>query len=628
MPIDATVAARAPSIDPASAPGLSVATDLPATVGALGVPVGAAGDVPAAVGLGRDRLAAAGFGAGAGSSLVVPSASGPTVVAVGVGDAGALAGNDAARRRGRLRPGRRRARRAGVLPGGDRGAGDGGGRRRRGRGRAAGPLPLRPAAQPPRGHGAHGADAGGARRGRRGRRRGRRRAGQGHGRRHVLARDLANSPHNHLTATRWPRWRRPWAAASGLGVEVFDKDGAGRARLRRPARRQRRQRRAARMIKLTYRPDGRADRAAGAGRQGDHVRLGRHRLKPGDAVHATMKNDMSGAGAVLAAMAALRSAGLPTAVTGYLMCTDNMPSGTALALGDVITMRGGTTVEVVNTDAEGRLVMADALVLATEEPVDAIVDIATLTGACHARARGGDRRRDGQRRPAWSTRSRRRPTATDEPVWELPLARRYRSELDSDVADIKNLGGEQRRGDHGRAVPGRVRGRRPVGAHRHRRHRPEPTRDVGLATRPGCTGFGARLLRARPDLPDPGRLKGHRHDRHVGGRERGATAPPRSPPSGGSSSGCSTASSGSATRCRTRRSSSSACACSSSCSRPCSRPVRRSVTYEVAEPPPIVAEEEDARRVDRARDRRRARGPTRAEDLRGRTRRPPRSRAC
>ena len=90
-------------------------------------------------------------------------------------------------------------------------------------------------------------------------------------------------------------------------------------------------------------------------------------LKPGDEVHAQMKNDMSGAAAVLAAMSALAALDCPTEVTGYLMCTDNMPSGTAMALGDVITIRGGTTVEVINTDAEGRLVMADALVLATEE---------------------------------------------------------------------------------------------------------------------------------------------------------------------------------------------------------------------------------------------------------------------
>ena len=79
-------------------------------------------------------------------------------------------------------------------------------------------------------------------------------------------------------------------------------------------------------------------------------------LKPNDLVHATMKGDMSGAGAVLAAMTALAALGCKTAVTGYLMCTDNMPSGTAMKLGDVLTVRGGKTVEVMNTDAEGRLV--------------------------------------------------------------------------------------------------------------------------------------------------------------------------------------------------------------------------------------------------------------------------------
>ena len=89
----------------------------------------------------------------------------------------------------------------------------------------------------------------------------------------------------------------------------------------------------------------------------------------------------------------LAELGCPTPVTGYLMCTDNMPSGTALKMGDVLTIRGGTTVEVINTDAEGRLVMSDALVLATEEPTDAIVDIATLTGAAPA----GPRHRGGRR---------------------------------------------------------------------------------------------------------------------------------------------------------------------------------------------------------------------------------------
>ena len=170
----------------------------------------------------------------------------------------------------------------------------------------------------------------------------------------------------------------------GLTVEVFDKAQLIQHGLRRPARRQRRQRRAA--------PDDQADLPARSGEPTGHLSLvgkgimydsGGISLKPGDEVarpdeerHDRRRRPSWRPWRELAEL------GCPTAVTGYLMCTDNMPSGTALALGDVITMRGGTTVEVINTDAEGRLVMADALVLATEEPTDAIVYIATLTGAC------------------------------------------------------------------------------------------------------------------------------------------------------------------------------------------------------------------------------------------------------
>jgi leucyl aminopeptidase len=189
-----------------------------------------------------------------------------------------------------------------------------------------------------------------------------------------------------------------------------------------------------------------------------------------------MKNDMSGAAAILAAMSALSDLGCPSAVTGYLMCTDNMPSGTAMALGDVITMRGGTTVEVVNTDAEGRLVMADALVLATEEPVDAIVDIATLTGACMralgtqvAGVMGTDQRLVDQVRAA--------AEATDEPVWQLPLERRYRKELDSAVAGL---------------FLAEFVGDTPW-AHVDIAGTAQSGGDAGWQTA-GCTGFGARLL--------------------------------------------------------------------------------------------------------------------------------------
>jgi leucyl aminopeptidase len=140
-------------------------------------------------------------------------------------------------------------------------------------------------------------------------------------------------------------------------------------------------------------------------------------------------------------MSALEALQCTTKVTAWLMCTDNMPSGSALKLGDVLTMRNGKTVEIHNTDAEGRLVLADGLSLAVEEAPDAIVDIATLTGAAMA-ALGP------QMAPVLGTsqplvdRLLAGSEATDEPLWQLPLAeKRYRKLLDSVVADMKNIGG-------------------------------------------------------------------------------------------------------------------------------------------------------------------------------------------
>lgn len=127
-------------------------------------------------------------------------------------------------------------------------------------------------------------------------------------------------------------------------------------------------------------------------------------------------------------------------VTGYLACTDNVPSGTAYVLGDVLHVRGGTTVEVRNTDAEGRIAMSDALVLAAEARPAAIVTVATLTGAAlaslgpaMAATLGNDQ--------ALVDRVRAAARTTDERVWQLPLERSYRKQLDSEVADIANLGG-------------------------------------------------------------------------------------------------------------------------------------------------------------------------------------------
>lgn len=148
---------------------------------------------------------------------------------------------------------------------------------------------------------------------------------------------------------------------------------------------------------------------------------------------------MSGAATSLAVVAGLARLNAPVAATALLPCTDNMPSGTATALGDVITIRGGTTVEIIDTDAEGRVVMADALVLTAEAQPDAIVDIATLTGSC-SRALGSEVAGVFGTSAALVEQVTTAATASDEPLWELPLHRPYRKLLDSQVANMMNCG--------------------------------------------------------------------------------------------------------------------------------------------------------------------------------------------
>lgn len=306
----------------------------------------------------------------------------------------------------------------------------------------------------------------------------------------ALARDLANTPPSIMNAEAMAACATRIAGDVGLDITVFDKDallemGCGgllgvNAGSADPPR----------MIKLTYLPPGDAAKLTLVGK-GIMYDSGGISLKPSDAVHATMKNDMSGAGAILAAMAILPALGCPTAVTAYLMCTDNMPSGSATKLGDVLTIRGGATVEVINTDAEGRLVMADALVLATEEPTDAIVDIATLTGACQ-RALGTQIAGVFGNEQPLVDQVLAAAGRTGESAWQLPLARRYRGELDSDIADIKNMGGPNGGAIHAALFLEEFVAGLPWA---HIDIAGTAQNDAAASWRPkGCTGFGARLL--------------------------------------------------------------------------------------------------------------------------------------
>ena len=153
----------------------------------------------------------------------------------------------------------------------------------------------------------------------------------------------------------------------------------------------------------------------------------------------TMKCDMAGAAAVLAAVRAIAQLGIPVRVTAYLAIAENMPSGAAQRPGDVITAYGGKTVEVLNTDAEGRLVMMDALARCGADEPDAIIDVATLTGAqvvaLGSRIAGVMGNDDG-----WRDEVHAAAESAGELSWPMPIPEELRPSLDSPVADLANIG--------------------------------------------------------------------------------------------------------------------------------------------------------------------------------------------
>jgi leucyl aminopeptidase len=253
-----------------------------------------------------------------------------------------------------------------------------------------------------------------------------------------LARDLANTP----AGDKPPAWlaERAVQAAEdvGLTAQVWEErqlhaEGFGGilavgSGSERPPR----------MVRLDYAPEGVTTPHVVLVGKGITFDSGGLSLKPRESMPA-MKTDMSGAAAVLATLQALPALGLPVRVTGLLAIAENVPSGSAYRPSDVITQYGGTTVEVLNTDAEGRLVLADALAYAHAHlDPDVVIDIATLTGAAtlglgkrHAAVFSDDADLVEELRAAGAT--------SGEAVWPLPLVADSRAALDSDIADICHI---------------------------------------------------------------------------------------------------------------------------------------------------------------------------------------------
>ena len=249
-----------------------------------------------------------------------------------------------------------------------------------------------------------------------------------------LVKDLVNTPPSDLYPDSLATRAIEAAAGLSVDVKVWDEKqlatdgfggivGVGQGSTRPP-----------RLVKISYTPE-RATRHLALVGKGITFDTGGLSLKP-PASMVGMKYDMTGAATVLAVTLAAAKLDLPVRITAWMCIAENMPSGSAIRPNDVLRMRGGRTVEVLNTDAEGRLVLADGLVAASEEQPDAIIDVATLTGAAVVALGNryfsamGDDEVVGRVRVASET--------VGESVWPMPLPDEMRPLLNSDVADIAN----------------------------------------------------------------------------------------------------------------------------------------------------------------------------------------------
>jgi leucyl aminopeptidase len=254
-----------------------------------------------------------------------------------------------------------------------------------------------------------------------------------------FARDLVNEPGGSLTPAEFARKAQDMARSKGLRARVMTESAIKRAKLGGLLGVNRGSDQAPRFVELTYEPEGRAKGHLALVGKGLTFDAGGLSIKTGTGM-MTMKCDMGGGAAVIGAMSAVAGVGPPCKVSAYVPMTDNMLGGDATRPGDVLTIKNGKTVEVLNTDAEGRLILADALSVASAAKPDAIVDLATLTGACMV-ALGPNLAGLMSNNDDWAGQVEAASKNTGEQAWRLPLPPEYRKQLDSSVADLKNIGG-------------------------------------------------------------------------------------------------------------------------------------------------------------------------------------------
>ena len=342
-----------------------------------------------------------------------------------------------------------------------------------------------------------------------------------------MARELANEPGNTLTPREFAKRTAALASEAGVKVEILDETqieklgmglllGVARGSAEPP-----------RVIVFRYDPPGApATPVLGLVGKGITFDTGGISIKPAEKMEQ-MKDDMAGGAAVACAMRAIALLKAPMRVIGVVPTTENMPGGRAIKPGDVLKSAAGKTVEVINTDAEGRLILGDGLWYARQLGATHLVDVATLTGAVVV-ALGKITSGLFGSPDAWVERVRRVADRAGDRAWPMPLFDEYRDQIKSDIADMMNTGGRAAGVDHRRDVPQGVRRRPPVGAPRHRRHRvgrrAEAVSAQGPERRrgPDAGGAGVREVRCQRlrDFQSQPLVADHREDHPARAEER------------------------------------------------------------------------------------------------------------
>jgi leucyl aminopeptidase len=255
-----------------------------------------------------------------------------------------------------------------------------------------------------------------------------------------VARDLANEPSNVLTPREFAHRASAIAESAGLGVDVLDEHAIERLEMGLLLGVARGSAEPPRVIVLRHDPAG-APTTPVLGLVGKGITFdtGGISIKPADGMER-MKTDMSGGAAVIGAMRAISLLGAPIRVIGVIPSTENMPGGRAIKPGDILKGAGGKTVEVINTDAEGRLVLGDGLWYARELGATHLVDVATLTGACVVALGKVASGLFGQPEE-WAAVIGETARRAGDRCWPMPLFEEYADQLKSEIADLMNTGG-------------------------------------------------------------------------------------------------------------------------------------------------------------------------------------------